>query len=102
MTQLHPVLTSAPPLLEVRGISKSFSVRSASGWGARNSLLAVKDVDLEIAAGETLGLVGESGSGKSTVARLICRLIEPSAGRVRFAGSDLAKLDSTRLCELRG
>ena len=102
MTQLHPALTSAPPLLEVRGISKAFSVRSASGWGARNSLLAVKDVDLEIAAGETLGLVGESGSGKSTVARLICRLIEPSAGTVRFAGCDLAKLDNTRLCELRG
>ena len=93
----------SPPLVEVRGLSKSFSVRSASslGWGARHSLLAVDGVDLEIAAGETLGLVGESGSGKSTLGRLIARLIEPSAGRVRFGGRDLAELDATQLRELR-
>ena len=102
MTGGDRVPRSAPLLLEVRGISKSFSVRSAAGWGASHSLLAVQAVDLEIAEGETLGLVGESGSGKSTVARLIARLIEPSSGRVRFSGCDLAELDSARLRGLRG
>lgn len=92
---------SEHPLVEVRGLSKSFGVRAASGWGARSSLRAVDAVDLEIAPGETLGLVGESGSGKSTLGRLICRLILPSAGSIRFDGQDLAGLDGTRLRRLR-
>src|SRR5262249_41912052 len=56
-------------------------------------------IDLQIAIGETLGLVGESGSGKSTVARLVLRLIEPTAGEVQFENWDLLKLPPP---ELRG
>ena len=54
---------------------------------------ALRGVDLEIPAGRTTAIVGESGSGKSTVLRLLARLAEPDAGRVRFDGIDAHELD---------
>jgi ABC-type multidrug transport system fused ATPase/permease subunit len=52
-----------------------------------------EDINLEIAAGETVALVGESGSGKSTIARLINRFYDPQEGRVCIDGNDLRDLD---------
>jgi ABC-type methionine transport system ATPase subunit len=52
-----------------------------------------ENINLEIAAGETVALVGESGSGKSTLARLICRFYDPQSGRVCIDGNDLKDLD---------
>jgi ATP-binding cassette, subfamily C, bacterial CydD len=49
------------------------------------------ELDLELAPGETVALVGESGAGKSTVAALLLRLLEPTAGRVTLGGVDLAR-----------
>ncbi len=49
------------------------------------------ELDLELAPGETVALVGESGAGKSTVAALLLRLLEPTAGRVSAGGVDLAR-----------
>jgi ATP-binding cassette subfamily B protein len=56
------------------------------------------DVDLVLAAGEKLALVGPTGAGKSTLAKLMARLYDPTAGRVTFAGIDLrdARLHSLR------
>jgi oligopeptide/dipeptide ABC transporter ATP-binding protein len=64
-------------------------------------VLAVADVSLGVAAGEVYGLVGESGCGKSTLGRLLLRLEDPTAGRVRFNGEDVAAFDAGRLKRFR-
>jgi ABC-type glutathione transport system ATPase component len=61
----------------------------------------VDDVSFTILPGETLGLVGESGSGKSTVARMLLRLIEPTAGEVLFEGRPLPSASSSEMRALR-
>ncbi|MGE3618933.1 MAG: ABC transporter ATP-binding protein [Acidimicrobiia bacterium] len=88
------------PLLEVRGLRKEFPRRAA--WRRSLSpIVAVDGVDLTLDRGETLGIVGESGSGKSTTARMVLRLIEPTAGTVRFDGRDLTALGGRDLRRVR-
>jgi peptide/nickel transport system ATP-binding protein len=62
---------------------------------------AAQDVSFTIKPGRTLGIVGESGSGKSTVARAIMRLIDPTAGSVNVAGTEIAKLSRRQLRDYR-
>lgn len=62
---------------------------------------AVSDVSFDIDAGEILGVVGESGCGKSTLARLILRLLNPSAGQIFFDGTDIAPMARKDLREMR-
>jgi len=76
------MLNESETLVEAVGLMKEYP---REGGVAR----VVEDVSFAIRRGETLGLVGESGSGKSTVARIILRLVEPTAGSVRFAGEDV-------------
>ncbi|MFO1079943.1 MAG: dipeptide ABC transporter ATP-binding protein [Reyranellaceae bacterium] len=79
-------------LLEVSGLAKHFPVRRGAFGLVSGHVRAVDGVDFTVAPGETLAIVGESGCGKSTVGRLALRLLEPTAGQVRFEGNDLLAL----------
>ena len=87
------------PLLEARGLAKHFPTRD--GLFTTRPLRAVDGVDLQVQAGETLGLVGESGCGKSTLARLLVGLIAPTAGEVHFQGEGLHRTTKARWRQLR-
>src|SRR6478736_3057360 len=91
----------ARALVQVAGLRKYSPVRGGLFAGVVNQVRAVEDVSFEIAQGETLGLVGESGCGKTTVGRLLLRLLEPTAGSVRFAGRDLSTLGRSELRQMR-
>ena len=62
---------------------------------------AVDGVSFDVLRGETLGIVGETGCGKSTTARLITRLLEPTAGTIRFEGQDISHLRPGQVKPLR-
>ncbi len=89
------------PLLEVRGLAKEFPVHSGVLRRVVGHVRAVDGIDFAIAPGETLGLVGESGSGKSTTARLVLRLVEPSAGTVVLEGDELTAMSARELRRVR-
>ena len=85
---------SAAAPLEVQNLTKRFAV--GTSLGRRSQVHAVDDVSFELRPGTITALVGESGSGKSTVARLLARLYEPTAGAVLFHGSDIARVRRRR------
>lgn len=88
------------PLLHVRDLARRFT--TGGGWFRRaRSMMAVRGVSFQVAKGEVLGIVGESGCGKSTLARLVLGLIQPTAGRVVFAGQDVTDLGPGDLRRLR-
>ena len=85
-----PAAQAATPLVEVSHLEVHFPVRSGL-LAARTSasVRAVDDVSFALHEGETLGVVGESGCGKSTLIRALVRLVDPTAGTVRFRGRDI-------------
>jgi len=88
-------------LVEVEGLTTHFPIREGLLGRQVGAVHAVDDVSFSVRQGETLGLVGESGCGKSTLGRTIVRLLEPTAGDVRFEGRSIARLRSRDLRPLR-
>jgi oligopeptide/dipeptide ABC transporter ATP-binding protein len=90
----------AAPLLVVDGLRKDFPVRRRGMGalvGARRYVHAVNGVSFTIGHEETFAIVGESGSGKSTTGRMVARLIEPTAGSIKFDGRDWLALKGSAL-----
>ena len=87
-------------LVEIDRLTKRFALPGPL-VGRRRTIVAVDEVTLTIARGETLGLVGESGSGKTTLGRCLLRLTEPDEGRVRFAGVEVLALRAEALRRMR-
>ena len=88
-------------LVEVEHLTKRFAVKQGVFARGHAQVHAVEDVTLTVRRGETLGIVGESGCGKSTTARLMLRLLDPTAGTVRFDGRDITRLSQRALRPLR-
>jgi|WetSurMetagenome_2_1015567.scaffolds.fasta_scaffold19524_5 peptide/nickel transport system ATP-binding protein len=86
------------PLLKIDGVCREFR---EGGLSTGKSVRVLQDIDLDVYAGDTLGLVGESGSGKTTLARCALRLLEPDAGAVYFDNSDLGLLSAKSLRAFR-
>ena len=103
--RMKPVAATDEILLSVEGLVKEYPRANVSGALARlvgrgapapEPFRAVGGIDFQIRRGESVGLVGESGCGKSTTSMMLMRLIDPTAGRIVFAGEDIAATPAKR------
>jgi oligopeptide transport system ATP-binding protein len=94
-------LSPDTPILEVRDLKKYFPIKKGVLSRTVGHVKAVDGVSFSVAPGEVLGLVGESGCGKTTTGRAILRLIEPTAGSVKFEGQEIVGLPRRELRALR-
>jgi putative ABC transport system ATP-binding protein len=89
---MTPNATAA--VYELRNVSRTYSLGGAN-------VNAVRDVDLELAGGESVAIVGPSGSGKTTLLQLLGALDRPTSGEVLFEGRDIGRLGDRDLSALR-
>jgi len=97
----HAKLYASDKIITIKNLNKVYKLRKRKLFEKQQFLHALKDINLDIYEGETLGLVGESGCGKTTLGRTLLRLIEPSSGEVCFRGKNLVRLSSSELQEMR-
>ena len=82
------------PIIDIKKLSKTYVTTSGFfGTGQKRVVEALKDVDLRIEEGDSLGVVGESGSGKTTLGRCIMRIVDPSSGAAVYRGRDGRTID---------
>ena len=88
-------------LVEVKNLKVHFPIRRGLLRKQVGAVRAVDDISFEVYEGETLGLVGESGCGKSTTGLAVLKLLEATAGEVRFRGQDVTHLSEAQMRPLR-
>lgn len=86
---MSPVEQGAAPILEAQGLTKSFQ-----------GFLAVQDVDLTVRSGSIHAMIGPNGAGKTTVFNLLTKFLAPTAGRIRFKGRDITRLQPPDIARL--
>ncbi|MFD3315027.1 ABC transporter ATP-binding protein [Streptomyces sp. NPDC058656] len=97
-----PVDGAGEPLLSVEGLTKHFPIYGGFPIKRKvGAVQAVDGVDLTVGVGESVGLVGESGCGKSTTGRLITRLLEPTGGKITYAGQDITHASRKQIAPVR-
>ncbi len=89
------------PLLEVKDLVKSFTLKKTGFFQPPRFVYAVSGVSFSLDKGKTLGMVGESGCGKTTAGRAILRLVEPTSGEINFEGQNVARFSEHRLKQFR-
>lgn len=89
------------PILKVEGLTKHFPVQHGLFGSEKSVVRAVDQVSFSLEHGKTLALVGESGCGKTTLARMLLKLLEPTAGNFHLEGKNVAELDKFQLRQFR-
>ena len=98
----EPAANGKAPMLEAEHVQLYFPIKQGVLIDRTiGHVHAVDDVSLRLKHGETLGIVGESGCGKSTLARCFVRLLEPTAGAIRYRGQDITHLSRKALDPVR-